>query len=197
MGDATGSARDSGDGLGCFLIGLPVLILLAPLIGLIALLRDLRIAFRRREIRRRWGSQKRGLLVYSDSPNWQAYIEANWLPRFSEQLVVLNWSERSRWQEQGRSFDAALFRRYAGQSEFNPVAIIFLPRRRFELLANWFTAIRRRDAFHMLLPDPGDVLVIRFYRAFRDFKHGKDRALRAHEQTLTVALANYGGSVSA
>jgi hypothetical protein len=32
--------------------------------------------------------------------------------------------------------------------------------------------------------------VIRFYRAFKDFKHGKDRALRTNEQILADALAN-------
>lgn len=188
--NAASSARDPVTSPGCFLLALPVLILLAPLLALLALWQDLRIAARRRELQQRWGTGKRGLLVYSDSPNWHAYIEQNWLRRFGEQLVPLNWSERSRWRQQGQSFEASLFHRYAGQREFNPLAIVFLPRREFATLRNWFTAIRKRDALHVLAPNPCDVVVIRFYRAFKDFKHGKDRALRTNEQILADALAN-------
>src|SRR5215208_5099448 len=45
-----------------------------------------------REFHRRWGRQgKHLLLVYSNSPNWRAYVEDNWLPRLEAMAVVLNW----------------------------------------------------------------------------------------------------------
>jgi hypothetical protein len=52
-----------------------------------------RTAVHREFVQRRGES---GILVYSNSPNWQAYIERNWLPHISGQMAVLNWSERSR-----------------------------------------------------------------------------------------------------
>ncbi len=43
----------------------------------------------------RWhGTPVLGILVLSDSPNWQPYIEENWLPRLKAKTVVLNWSQR-------------------------------------------------------------------------------------------------------
>lgn len=45
-----------------------------------------------------WGRQgKRILLVYSRSPNWQAYIENSGLPRVAPYAVVIDWSDRSTW----------------------------------------------------------------------------------------------------
>lgn len=38
------------------------------------------------------------LLVYSNSPHWQRYVEENWMPRWGHRAVVLNWSERSGWK---------------------------------------------------------------------------------------------------
>jgi hypothetical protein len=110
----------------------------------------------------RWGQQgKRLLLVYSNSPNWQAYVEENWLPQLQPIAVVLNWSERSTWAEQ-HPFEADIFRTWAGRREFNPLAIV--------------------------IPADGPVRVVRFWQAFRDFKHGKDRTLRAAEAELGAAL---------
>jgi len=115
-----------------------------------------------REFHKRWGGQgKRLLLVYSNSPNWQTYVEENWLPRLESIAVVLNWSERSTWAER-HAFEADIFRMWAGEREFNPVAII--------------------------IPADGRVRVIRFWQAFRDYKHGKDRILRAAEAELGAAL---------
>ena len=50
----------------------------------------------------------------------------------------------------------------AGDREFNPLAIVF--------------------------PERGLVQVIRFWQAFRDYKHGKERALRAAEAELAAAV---------
>ncbi|HEY9014307.1 MAG TPA: hypothetical protein VIM84_04525 [Gemmatimonadales bacterium] len=101
------------------------------------------------------------LLVYSNSTHWQAYIEEHWLPAIGEVAVVLNWSDRARWPEQ-HPLEAEIFRMWGGDREFNPLDVV----------------IRER----------GPVQVIRFWQAFRDYKHGNDRALRAAESELGTAV---------
>lgn len=104
------------------------------------------------------------LLVYSNSPHWQRYVEETWLPRWGERAIVLNWSERHTWK---RSPEVGLFRAFlkgAGFArEYNPAAIVVPPTGR-------------------------RVRVVRFWRAFRDFKHGRDRLLRQAEADLQNAL---------
>ncbi len=114
-----------------------------------------------RRFRAAWSIHGRDLLlVYSESPNWQRYVEESWLPRWGHRAVVLNWSERNTW---GRSAEVALFRRFAGEREFNPLGIV--------------------------VPATGSrVHVVRFWRAFRDHKHGKDRLLREAEAELERLL---------
>lgn len=101
------------------------------------------------------------LLVYSRSPIWQSYVEATWLPRWGDRAVVLNWSDRRQWDPAAP--EVALFRAVAGPYEFNPLAVV--------------------------VPRAGDLRVVRFWRAFRDFKHGKGAALRAAESAVEQALA--------
>ena len=141
---------------------LPVLIVAAPFLVFSAW-RDRQ---RRRRLQRRfharWGaSGKRLVLVYSNSPHWQRYVEERWLPRLGPVAVVLNWSDRRRWPEQ-HPLEAEIVREWAGPREFNPIAIV--------------------------VPPAGPVRVIRFWRAFRDFKHGKERPLRTAERELEAAL---------
>ena len=109
---------------------------------------------------------KRGILVYSNSPNWQQYIEQNWLPRIGSQFVLLNWSNRSKWPVEA-PFEARVFRRFAGDREFNPLAIIF-----------------RARPIGMLAPNTRNTVVIPFFQAFRDFRHGKGSLLHAKEAEL-------------
>jgi len=109
--------------------------------------------------RAEWGTRgKDVLLVYSNSPHWQRYIEERWLSKWGSRAVVLNWSERQAWERSQRP-DAALFRAFAGQREFNPLVIVV-------------PASGRRAH------------VVRFWRAFRDSKHGKDQRLRDAEADL-------------
>ena len=91
----------------------------------------------------------RVLFVYSNSPVWQSYIEDNILPRLPQGSVVLNWSERGCWR--WWSLSAAVFHFFGGSREFNPLAVVVRPLRR--------------------------VRVFRFWRAFRDAKHGNREAL--------------------
>jgi hypothetical protein len=110
----------------------------------------------------RWGpAGKRLVLVYSNSPHWQAYVEERWLPRLHPIAVIMNWSERTQWPKQ-HPLEAEIFRTWAGDREFNPLAIV--------------------------IPAHGSVQVIRFWRAFRDYRHGKDHALRVAERELEVAV---------
>jgi hypothetical protein len=105
------------------------------------------------------------LIVYSESPHWQSYVEREWLPRFGHRAVVLNWSRRRQWSRWAP--EVQLFRAFSGWREFNP-AVIVVPRR-------W-----------------GGPTIIRFWRAFRDAKHGNDRALQHAEHQLTTAVAAKG-----
>jgi hypothetical protein len=106
-----------------------------------------------------WQAKGRDLLlVYSNSPNWQRYVEETWLPRWGQRAVVLNWSERSQWRRPLPA-EVALFRAFAGAREFNPIGIV--------------------------VPATGrHVHIVRFRHAFRDYKHGKDRLLREAEAEL-------------
>lgn len=97
------------------------------------------------------------LFVYSDSPHWKVYIEEHILPRLKPHVVTLNWSKRREWQEL-KPFEARVFYQWAGDEEFNPMAIV--------------------------IPAKGKMKEIRFWQAFKDFKHGKDRLLREAEKSL-------------
>jgi hypothetical protein len=114
-----------------------------------------------------WGGQGTDLLlVYSASPHWQRYVEEQWLPRWGHRAVVLNWSERCDWPHPPPA-EVALFRVFGGKLEFNPLGIV--------------VPITGRHAH-----------VVRFWRAFREYKHGKDRLLRQAEAELDAHLGNRG-----
>ena len=143
-------------------------VLLVTVVGLAALVVAVLLLERWREwwatyrFRRLWGRQGKDLLiVYSNSPHWQTYVEQNWLPKWGHRAVLLNWSERKRWKR--RQPEVALFHAVAGRNEFNPLGVVVpLTRQRAK--------------------------VIRFWRAFRDFTHGKDRLLREAEAALDRCL---------
>ncbi len=105
---------------------------------------------------------KRVLFVYSNSPLWQSYIEETILPRLPRGSVVLNWSERRRWR--WWSLSAAVFHFFGGSREFNPLAVVVRPFR-------WGRAFR-------------------FWRAFRDAKHGNRDALQRVETEFFTYLAS-------
>ena len=83
------------------------------------------------------------LFVYSDSPIWRDYMTSEVLPLVHERAVVLNWSERKKWERW--SLGVAVFRHFGGR-EFNPLVVLFRP----------FRLAR----------------VFRFWSAFKDWKHG-------------------------
>jgi hypothetical protein len=99
--------------------------------------------------------------VYSDSPIWKPHIEAEVLPRLPSTAAILNWSERSQWSRWNLS--VWLFRFYAGNREYNPLAIVIRPWRGPKLF--------------------------RFWRAFRDSKHGTVESLRMLEASFFQSIA--------
>ena len=100
---------------------------------------------------------RRILLVYSRSPVWQPYIEANWLPRLGDKVVVLNWSDRQEWLR-SNALAARVFRHWKQRDNFNPMILMF-----------WGVVRTRR---------------IGLYHAFHDFKKGRQQSLRAAESKL-------------
>ena len=149
--------------LGPLLLGpLLLLVLLVPVIVVLVLYDRLQRRKLRRAFTARWAAAGKDLLlVYSDSPHWKHYIETKWLPQLQARAVVLNWSQRSTWLANW-PVEAAMVRRWGGHREFNPLALV--------------------------IPSRGPVKMVRFWRAFRDYKHGKDRTLRQAEQELAAAL---------
>ncbi len=99
---------------------------------------------------------KNVLFVYSNSPHWKDYIEATILPAIQERAVVLNWSERSNWK--ARSLAVRCFHHFAGEREFNPMAVVFR---------------------HL-----GRAKVFRFWKPFRDYKHGHPGALEETQKAM-------------
>jgi hypothetical protein len=96
------------------------------------------------------------LFVYSDSTAWKSYVEHNILPRLQPHTLILNWSQRAKWNN--GSWEVKAVRHWGGDREFNPMAVVF---------CNLFR-----------------VRTIRFYRAFREYKRGRTQALREAEAEL-------------
>ena len=104
------------------------------------------------------------LLVYSDSPNWHEYVEANIIPRLPASAVVINWSERRNWKRWSLSALAARF--FGGSREFNPIVVVFRP-------LHWAKTYR-------------------FWKPFMDYKHGMSKPLHALETKLFNDLSRAG-----
>ena len=118
---------------------------------------------------------KNMLFVYSDSPNWKGYIEKNIIPKIEKNAIIINWSERSQWNNKRQSLEVLVFKHWARVSsysfngkkkwrgeEFNPIAIVFIPWNKPE--------------------------IFKFWQAFKNFKHGKDKTLKKIESDLFQKL---------
>ena len=140
----------------------PVIILLVivvlPFLALYGAWRFLNGLWLKHRFRSQYASDgKHILFVYSESPNWKEYIEENIVPRIKTKAVFLNWSKRSEWRKNKPLEAKALFH-WGGDTEFNPMAIIFVP--------GW------------------RVKTVRFHQAFRDYKHGKTKLLEKKKEEL-------------
>ena len=103
------------------------------------------------------------LLVYSESPNWHDYVETRIIPRLPASAVVLNWSHRRKWKF--LTLPVIAFRFFGGSREFNPLVVVFQPFR-------WAKTYR-------------------FWKAFKDFKHGKSGVLDTLESELFEHLSRF------
>jgi hypothetical protein len=124
-----------------------------------------------------WYPQGKCLLfVYSDSPVWKDYIETNIIPKISESAAILNWSERVKWALDSK-LEVKVFKKWAGVNlfeikkklevegrDYNPIAILFEP--------------------------GGQVKVIRFWIAFKEYKHGKIERLKEIENEFFQTLSD-------
>ena len=156
-----------------FIILIPLILVLLIIYGIGYLMYSLWLGLL---VKLRWYPQgKNVLFVYSNSPNWKEYIENNILNRISDEAVIINWSERNEWNWKSRCLELKIFKhwtrvtRYSHKGkkkwdgrEFNPVAITFAP---------WWKA-----------------KVFRFWKAFKNYKHGKDQKLKELESKLFKTL---------
>ena len=189
MKPAQSSSRKLGSdaaALGCAVVAIPLVLALSPLIVAWLWWDRYREGSIRRRLVEAHGPQCRGILVYSNSPNWQEYIESRWLPRLAGRLVVVNWSDRSKWDSL-HPLEAALARRL-GDREFNPAAIILTSASTPGVFARWWRALRGLDLVGILVPTAPSKEIIRFFQAFRDYKHGKHHTLRAAEDRMWKLL---------
>jgi hypothetical protein len=139
-----------------------LLVVLSPVLVLAGLARKAYGAWLVRRFRREYASAGTvAILVYSQSPNWQAYIEEHVLPKLGHRAVVLDWSERRLWKRNA-TLPIRVYQHHRPGKEFNPYAMVFWP------------AGRPRE--------------VRFFQAFRDFKHGR-------EHTLETALREFFDSL--
>jgi hypothetical protein len=143
---------------------IPLLIILSPVLFVVAMVALLLFAVSsvclHILIWTLWCLRGRDILfVYSDSPVWHDYLEQRLLPPIRHRAVVLNWSQRKRWRF---SLAKAAFRHFGGYREFNPLAVVFHP-------------FRRTQKF-------------RFWRPFRDWKHGRPAALIQMERDFFASI---------
>lgn len=138
-----------------------LVVLLLPLILLALLLFSLHRLILYAVVWTLWLSRGKDVLfVYSDSPIWRDYMTEQVLPLVRERAVVLNWSERSKWPKW--CFPAHVLRVFGGGREYNPIVILFRP-------------FRRAKRF-------------RFWKPFRDWKHGRTDALELLINELRLSL---------
>ena len=131
---------------------------------------ELRRAFRRRTVRRafedKWGRHgMRVVLAYSDDTRWRERIEQHWLPRIGRRAVVLDWKARQSFVP-GASVEAHVFEHWAGQRDFDPIAIVIPPR--------------------------GPVRTLRFRDAFVAHFAGREQALAIEEARLFALVETLG-----
>jgi hypothetical protein len=134
------------------------IVVVAPFLILNSIVSSLNGLWLNCQFRSRWGpAGKHILFVYSESRYWQEYIEGNIVPSIKNKAVFLNESKRSEW-EKSMPLEAKALLHWGGDSEFNPIAIVFA--------------------------SSGKVKTINFYKAFEDLDQGKNKLLKEKEAEL-------------
>ncbi|MGI9427046.1 MAG: hypothetical protein ACR2NM_00195 [Bythopirellula sp.] len=156
----TNIPRTAGGWVAALLATLVIIVLLPPVLLFLAI----RTAFYSLVLVGLWiawlPQGKDLLLIYSNSPYWQGYFETKFLPSLEARSLTLNWSERKKWSY--LSLRRLAFDGFAGEREFNPLAIVFKPFR-------WPKRFR-------------------FYQEFRDLKHGNEKPICAVVDRLAATL---------
>lgn len=106
-----------------------------------------RAAWRHARLLKRFRAQYQPLgkdlvLVYSNSPHWNDYIEANWLPKWGMRAVVVNLTRRNEWRRE-TSPEAQLLR---GRREASHPFAVVIPRNGWEKYF-WFRAAFQKRKF--------------------------------------------------
>ena len=104
------------------------------------------------------------MFVYSNSPIWREYIETNIIPYLPDSAITLNWSERTQWK--AWSLSTIVFRHFGGYREFNPLGVVFRPLHRSK--------------------------VFRFWKPFKDFKHGNPDSLIVMQEEFLNLIQHKG-----
>ena len=116
-----------------------------------------------KKFKTKWEPEEKFILfVYSESPNWQEYIEKNIIPKLQPNVTTLNWTKRSEWKDD-EPLEAKVLKHWGGDREYNPLAVVF--------------------------PKKGKVETVRFFKAFKDYKHGNDKLLKQQEDNLYQIVA--------
>lgn len=131
---------------------------------------ELRRAVARRAVRRafedKWGRHgMRVVLAYSDDTRWRERIEQHWLPRIGRRTVILDWKARQSFLP-GASVESHVFEHWAGQRDFDPVAIV--------------------------IPAAGRVRILRFRDAFVAHFAGREQPLAIEEARLFALVEELG-----
>ncbi len=156
--------------LGVFVV-LPVIIFFVFPIVFFQILKSLWFAIK---VHLYWYPKGKYLLfVYSESPNWKEYIETKILPKISDNAVILNWSEHGKWNE--NNLEVQIFRHWANFLQFSSRSPKKPPWKEFCPLAVTFVPWWHPKS-------------IRFWKAFKDFKHGKKQKLEENEKKLFEIL---------
>lgn len=159
---------------GC-IIAIPVLVIMLYSLPFLIVSKILNLLWFRLRVKRSWYPKGKFLLyVYSNSENWKEYIEKNIIPRIKDKAVILNWSERKEWLDKA-NLESKIFKHFAGVNKFT-----------------WAVSKRNKTGIKgteynpiaILYPRKGKVRVLRFFQAFKDYKHGKDIKLKKLEKEL-------------
>ena len=148
------------------IILIPIFIVLAIILSPIIIISFLRHYFIGLILKYRFKKKlihenKHILFAYSDSPHWKEYIENNIEPVIADKTIFINRSQDSEWKK-NNLLESKVIKHWGGDKEYNPIAIIF--------------------------PRKGKINVVRFYQAFKDYKHGNTALLNEKELELYEKL---------
>ncbi len=97
------------------------------------------------------------LILTSESPIWSGYFQHNVIEKYEDKAHILNWSERKAWKK--FSILVWLFNSFLGTQEHTPSVILFSP---------WYQP-----------------KIFRFWRPFKEFKHGKPNDVETMLRSLS------------